>query len=205
MIDNNRIIDTLDWVERQTFLRTKQARMLSSGVQSSVLRMLSKAIKPKRILEIGTFTGYSTICLSTGIVSDKKEKSIDTLEINDELKDLIEEGFERAGISEIVNLHIGKACDILKTLHGSYDLIYIDADKREYPIYYDLVINLLSPNGYIIADNVIWDGRIFMENPSNDTQTRGIIEFNHKVLADPHVENIILSVRDGLNIIHHIK
>ncbi|MFA6676137.1 MAG: O-methyltransferase [Bacteroidales bacterium] len=205
MIDNNRIINTLNWIERQTFLRTKQAHMLSSGVQSSVLRMLSKMIKPKRILEIGTFTGYSTICLATGIINDDGKKVIDTLEVNDELKDLIDEGFERAGISEMINLHIGKACDILKTLHGPYDLIYIDADKREYPLYYDLVINMLSPDGYIIADNVIWDGKIFMTNPSNDAQTRGIIEFNHKVLADPEVENIILSVRDGLNIIHHIK
>lgn len=189
----------LEWVERETALRTRLSRMLSKGLQGDMLQMFSLSLKPLKVLEVGTFTGYSTICLSRGLAPGGM---IDTIEINDELQDIIEEGFAKSGIASAVILHIGDAKEIIPSLDGEYDLVYIDANKREYPEYYNLVIDKVRVGGYILADNVLWDGKIFLDPPPQDSQTQAILKFNKIVKSDPRVEYIILPIRDGLGVIY---
>lgn len=192
----------LDWVERQTNIRTNHSRMLSGAVQGRLIMMLTEMIRPVRILELGTFTGYSSICLATYL---PEGGHLDTLEINDELEDLILEGFDRAGLSDMITLHIGDCRRTLEKMCAEgtdpYDMVYIDANKREYPEYYDLVFPLVRPGGYILADNVLWDGKVYEDNVPGDRQTTGIARFNDIVAADPRVESVIIPVRDGLNLI----
>lgn len=195
--------EALRWVEKQTNIRTNHARMLSGSVQGELLRMLVKMSGAKRVLELGTFTGYASICLASALPEDGH---LDTLELNDELEDLIREGFERAVVSDRISLHIG---DCKKTLlefknevFRQYDMVFIDANKREYCDYYDLVFPLVRPGGWILADNVLWDGKVCAETISQDRQTQGILAFNEMVAADPRVENVILPLRDGLSIIY---
>ncbi|MBQ2242685.1 MAG: class I SAM-dependent methyltransferase [Bacteroidales bacterium] len=197
----------LEWVERQTHLCTKQARMLSNGDQGCLLQAFSLMVKPLHILELGAFTGYSTICLSRGL---QKGGSIDTIEVYDELEDIIRGGFRRAGLidvagrEDIAHLHIGDAKKIIPTLDKMYDIVYIDANKREYKEYYDLVFDKIRPGGYILADNVLWSGKVLLDNPPKDAQTQSIIAFNKMVAADPRVENTILPIRDGINVIYKL-
>ncbi len=220
----------LEWVEKQTHLRTNYGRMLSGSVQGELMRLLVLMSGARRVLELGTFTGYSSICLAGAL---PEGGHLDTLEVNDELEDLILEGFERAGVSEKISLHIGDCKKTLQSLSellstekavepvspksgGNrpespeasnalspllYDMAFIDANKREYCEYYDLVLPLIRPGGWILADNVLWDGKVCEENVSQDRQTQGILRFNEMVAADPRVENVILPIRDGLNII----
>lgn len=195
--------EALRWVEKQTNIRTNHARMLSGSVQGELLRMLVKMSGAKRVLELGTFTGYASICLASALPEDGH---LDTLELNDELEDLIREGFERAGVSDRISLHIG---DCKKTLlefknevFRQYDMAFIDANKREYCDYYELVFPLVRLGGCILADNVLWDGKVCAETISQDRQTQGILAFNEMVAADPRVENVILPLRDGLSIIY---
>lgn len=197
----------LEWVERQTHLCTKQARMLSNGDQGRLLQAFSLMVKPLHILELGAFTGYSTICLSRGL---QDGGSIDTIEVYDELEDIIRGGFRRAGLidvpgqEDIAHLHIGDAKKIIPTLDKMYDIVYIDANKREYIEYYDLVFDKIRPGGYILADNVLWSGKVLLDNPPKDAQTQSIIAFNKMVSADPRVENTILPIRDGINVIYKL-
>lgn len=196
--------EALDWVERQTNIRTNHARMLSGAVQGRFLMMVTEMIRPKRILELGTFTGYSSICLASSLPVDGH---LDTLEINDELEDLILEGFGRAGLSGKITLHIGDCKETLRkfndVIQGDrlYDMVYMDANKREYPEYYDLVFGLVRPGGYILADNVLWDGKVYGDNVPGDRQTSGIARFNDIVASDPRVECVIVPMRDGLYLI----
>ena len=196
--------EALDWVEKQTHIRTNHARMLSGRLQGELLRILVQISGAKRILELGTFTGYSAICLATHLPSDGH---LDTLELNDELEDLILEGFERAGLSEKIDLHIGDCKETLQRLNAGmsedkmYDIVYIDANKREYCEYYELVFDMIRPGGLILADNVLWDGKVCMDPLPQDKQTVGIARFNDMVTADPRVESVILPLRDGLNVI----
>ena len=194
--------EALDWVERQTNIRTNHSRMLSGAVQGRLIMMLTEMIRPVRILELGTFTGYSSICLATYL---PEGGHLDTLEINDELEDLILQGFDRAGLSDMITLHIGDCRRTLEKMCAEgtdpYDMVYIDANKREYPEYYDLVFPLVRPGGYILADNVLWDGKVYEDNVPGDRQTTGIARFNDIVAADPRVESVIIPVRDGLNLI----
>ena len=197
----------LEWVERQTHLCTKQARMLSNGDQGCLLQAFSLMVKPLHILELGAFTGYSTICLSRGL---QDGGSIDTIEVYDELEDIIRGGFRRAGLidvpgqEDIAHLHIGDAKKIIPTLDKMYDIVYIDANKREYIEYYDLVFDKIRPGGYILADNVLWSGKVLLDNPPKDAQTQSIIAFNRMVASDPRVENTILPIRDGINVIYKL-
>ena len=205
--------EALDWVEKQTHIRTNHARMLSGRLQGELLRILVQISGAKRILELGTFTGYSAICLATHLPSDGH---LDTLELNDELEDLILEGFERAGLSDTIELHIGDCKETLVRLRSEmgltdgssevlsdkmYDIVYIDANKREYCEYYELVFDMIRPGGLILADNVLWDGKVCMDPLPQDKQTVGIANFNDMVTADPRVESVILPLRDGLNVI----
>lgn len=201
--------EALDWIEKQTNIRTNHARMLSGAVQGRFLMMMTEMIRPVRILELGTFTGYSSVCLASCL---PEGGHLDTLEINDELEDLIVEGFERAGLSDRITLHIGDCKKTLEQLRSGilgskdggtrlYDMVYMDANKREYPEYYSLVFDLVRPGGYILADNVLWDGKVYEDVVPGDRQTSGISRFNDLVAADPRVECVIVPMRDGLYLI----
>lgn len=192
--------EALDWLERQTNIRTNYPRMLTGKVQGEFLYMMTRMISPRNVLEIGTFTGYSAISMALAL---EGEGHIDTLEINDELEDLILEGFERAGVSGRVSLHIGDAVEFLRGQDGKkfYDLTFIDANKREYPDYYELALTLTRPGGFILADDVLWDGKVYAEQVPTDKQTSGIVRFNDLAASDPRVETVILPVRHGLSII----
>lgn len=192
--------ETLDWLERQTNIRTNYPRMLTGKVQGEFLYMMTRMISPRNVLEIGTFTGYSAICMALAL---EGEGHIDTLEINDELEDLILEGFERAGVCGRVSLHIGDAVEFMRGQDGKklYDLTFIDANKREYPDYYELALTLTRPGGFILADDVLWDGKVYAEQVPTDKQTSGIVRFNDLAASDPRVETVILPVRHGLSII----
>ena len=200
--------EALEWIEKQTHIRTNHARMLTGPVQGRFLKMLAGALSPARILEIGTFTGYSAVCLAMALPEDGH---LDTLEVNDELEELILEGFSRAGLEKKISLVTGDAKETLAGLRKEiledgtrqkYDMAYIDADKRDYPEYYRLVFDMIRDGGYILADNVLWDGKVCQSPLPRDRQTQGIAEFNDMVAADPRVESVILPVRDGLN---HIR
>lgn len=192
--------EALDWLERQTNIRTNYPRMLTGKVQGEFLYMMTRMISPRNVLEIGTFTGYSAICMALAL---EGEGHIDTLEINDELEDLILEGFERAGVSGRVSLHIGDAVEFMRGQDGKklYDLTFIDANKREYTDYYELALTLTRPGGFILADDVLWDGKVYAEQVPTDKQTSGIVRFNDLAASDPRVETVILPVRHGLSII----
>ena len=193
--------EALDWVVKQTHIRTNHARMLSGAAQGQLMRMIARMADARRILELGTFTGYSAICLGSALPADGH---LDTLELNDELEDLILEGFEKSGLADRISLHIGDCKETLKRLAEEgkvYDLVYIDANKREYCEYYELVFDMIRPGGLILADNVLWDGKVCMDPLPQDKQTLGIARFNDMVSADHRVESVILPIRDGLNLI----
>lgn len=190
--------EALEWIQKQTHIRTNYPRMLTGAVQGRFLTMLARISGAERVLEIGTFTGYSSTCFAYGI---KEGGMVDTLEINDELEDLIREGWERAGVRDRITLHIGDAKETLRTLSGPYDIVYMDANKREYCDYYDLIFDLVRPGGLILADDVLWDGKLWLDPMPSDKQTLGIAAFNDMVAADSRVESVILPWRNGLNII----
>ena len=188
----------LDWVRRETFLRTNHARMLSGDVQGHLLAMLVRLTGAKRILELGTFTGFSAICLASAM---PEGGHLDTLEINDELEDVILEGFRKAGLEDVISLHLGDCKKSLEALAGPFDFVYMDANKREYCEYYELIIDKMTPGGLILADNVLWDGKVYEDPMPQDKQTAGIARFNEMIKNDRRVENFILPLRDGLNVI----
>jgi len=198
--------DALSWIERQTNIKTNFPQMLSGAVQGRLLTIIVQMMKAQRVLEIGCFTGYSSVAMASGL---PEGGHIDTLEINDELEDLIREGFSRAGVDKLITLHIGDAKKTLLQLKEEiqsgtrplYDLVYMDANKREYCEYYSLVIDMLRPGGIILADDVLWDGKLYEEKLPVDRQTRGIALFNDMVASDPRMEVVILPIRDGLSII----
>ena len=195
--------EALEWVVKQTHIRTNHARMLSGAAQGQLMRMIAQMCGAKRILELGTFTGYSAICLASALPEDGH---LDTLELNDELEDLILEGFEKAGLENKISLHIGDCKETLRRISSEikddlYDIVYIDANKREYCEYYDLVFDMVRSGGIILADNVIWDGKVCQEPLPQDKQTLSIVRFNDMVSKDRRVESVILPIRDGLNVI----
>lgn len=190
--------EALEWIRRQTFLRTNHARMLSGPVQGSLLTMLVQCTGTVRALEIGTFTGYASVCIAQGL---SEGGHLDTLEINDELVDLIHQGWQRAGVADRISLIAGPALETLGRLHGPYDFVYIDANKREYCAYYDAVLPLVRPGGLILADNTLWDCKILEEPLPVDAQTQEIARFNDKIAADDAVTVVMLPLRDGLTMI----
>ncbi len=191
----------MDWIEKQTNIHTNYPRMLSGAVQGRLLTMLVEISRATRILEIGAFTGYSATCMAYGL---PEYGHIDTLEINDELEDLMREGWSKAGVADKITLHIGDACETLSTLEGPYDIVYMDANKREYVTYYNLAFDLVRPGGLILADDVLWDGKLWQDPVPQDKQTQGIIAFNDLVVSDPRVESVLLPIRDGLNVIRKL-
>ncbi|MGP1621636.1 MAG: O-methyltransferase [Candidatus Cryptobacteroides sp.] len=191
--------EALAWIQKQTNIKTNYPRMLSGAVQGRFLTILVEIMQAEKILEIGTFTGYSSVCMAMGL---NEKGHIDTLEINDELEYLIREGWEKAGVTDKITLHIGDALQTLNTLKGNtYDLAYIDANKRQYADYYNTVIDLVRPGGVILTDDVLWDGKVCEIPMPQDKQTIGIAAFNDLVASDTRVEAVILPIRDGLTLI----
>ena len=181
---------------RQTYLKLYHPRRTTEHLSGLFLEMISKMIRPSRILEIGTFSGYGTICLSKGL---KEGGIIHSIEINDELEDFVLDNFEKAGISSKVVLHIGDALQIIPELNESFDMIFIDAEKDQYSEYFDLIIDKVKSGGFILADNVLWSGKVIEENiANNDHFTKGILQFNKKIQDDQRVENLLLPIYDGI-------
>ena len=193
--DESKILNDLS---RETHLKVLNPRMLSGHYQGRLLSLISKLIKPKSILEIGTYTGYWTLCLLEGL---EKKGFIHTIDHNEELLNIQNKFFERAKVSNRIKQYTGDAKEIIKNLKVKFDLIFIDADKENYPLYYDLVFDKLKSGGIIIADNILWSGKILEKVEKDDYATQSIIKFNNKIKNDERVENIILPLRDGLNII----
>jgi len=185
-------------LDRETHLKVLGARMLSGNLQGQVLTMLSKMIQPEKILEVGTFTGYSAICLAKGLTKTGK---LITIEMNDELEYLSAKYFKKAGLAEKIVQRIGPALEIIPEIDETFDLVFLDADKREYADYYNLVFEKVRTGGYIIADNTLWNGKVLEQPSPDDAQTRGIIAFNKMVKTDSRIEKVILPLRDGLTII----
>ena len=188
----------LEELNRKTHLYAVNPNMLSGHLQGRFLEMLSHMISPTQILEIGTYTGYSAICLARGLKSGGK---LHTIEVNDELHEMSTHYFALAGVADRVILHTGRAQEIIPSLPFIFDLVFIDGDKREYSEYYDLVYDKVRKGGFIVVDNVLWGGKIEDEEASKDPQTNGVIMFNEKVRMDQRVEKVILPIRDGILIV----
>ena len=191
--------DLLSNLSRQTHLKVLLPQMLSGHPQGLFLKLISKMINPGKILEIGTYTGYSAICLAKGL---KKNGVLHTIDINEELYDMSNTFFKKAGVHNIVKQHIGDAKLIIPKIKGAFDLVFIDADKKSYSDYFDLIIDRVQPGGFILVDNVLWSGRGL--NNKKDKDTSAIDEFNKKVKEDKRVETLILPIRDGISIIRVI-
>ncbi len=185
-------------LDRETHLKVPGARMLSGHLQGQALTMISKMINPLRILELGTFTGYSAICLAKGLQENGK---LFTIELDDELREIAQKYFIKSGLDDKIFQFIGFAKEIIPTLSETFDLVYMDADKREYVDYFNLVFDKVRPGGFILADNTIWSGKVLEDTVANDRQTKGIIKFNETVKNDSRIEKVILPLRDGLTII----
>lgn len=192
--------DALARLNRETHLFHLRPRMCSGHLQGRLLKMFVRMINPHNILELGTFTGYSALCLAEGLIAPDGE--LHTIEIDDELEDFIRNHFEASPFAERINLHIGDAREILPSLGKTFDLVFMDANKREYCEYYDLVFPILSPGGFIIADNTLWDGKVVDWGKKLDAQTEGILKFNDYIAQDERVEKVIIPLRDGLTIIY---
>jgi caffeoyl-CoA O-methyltransferase len=188
--------DLLQHIKRETHAKVLMPRMLSGHLQGKILEFLVKMLNPKVILEIGTYTGYSGICMARGLGENGK---LITLDINDELETMVRSFFQKSGLSHKIDYRLGNALDIIPTLEGNFDMVFIDADKSNYIKYYELVVERVNRGGLIITDNVLWSGKILGENGKKlDKDTQVIVDYNHLVQNDPRVENILLPIRDGL-------
>jgi predicted O-methyltransferase YrrM len=188
-------------LSRETEHKVLLSRMLSGHLQGKVLEMFVKMIKPENILEIGSYTGYSAICMAYGL---RDGGLIHTIEKNDELETFIRKYIQKSGMENRIKLHIGDAKEIIPHLTENFDLVFIDGDKREYLCYYKLIIEKTKKGGFIIADNVLWNGKVIQALHGNDEYTAGIIEFNEFVHQDPRVENVIIPIRDGIMLLRKL-
>lgn len=192
--------DLLHELERETYLRVINPRMISGHIQGKTLEMLVRMLRPRRVLEIGTFTGYSALSMAAGL---EEGAVIDTFEVDDELEMIAADFFERSGLGDKIRQHVGSALDLVPQLGEKYDLVFIDGDKREYRAYYDMLFehNMVHSNSFILADNILWYGKVVEEIDRKDKQTAEIVAFNDYVRHDDRVENVILPLRDGINLI----
>jgi caffeoyl-CoA O-methyltransferase len=191
-------------LDRQTNLRIMHPRMISGHIQGRLLRMIVQMLRPKSVLEIGTFTGYSALSMAAGL---GEGATIDTIEVDDELEPMAQEFFDRSEHGSKIKLHIGSALEIAPTLGKQFDLVFIDGDKREYPAYYKMLMGdnggvpLVHSGSILLADNILWYCKVVEKVAHNDHQTQGILEFNRMVRDDERVDSFILPLRDGLNMI----
>lgn len=185
-------------LNRLTYQKVLNPRMISGHVQGRLLTFLSQMIQPESILEIGTFTGYSAICLAKGL---KEGGKIHTIEINDELKDIAVSFFQKAGVENKIMLHNGNAIEIISNLSDSFDLVFIDGEKSEYPAYLEMVLPKLKKGGFLLADNVFWNGKVLNPDCKKDPSTAGIVRFCEAVNQNPKLQSTIIPLRDGLMLI----
>lgn len=188
-------------LNRETHLRSHLPQMLSGNLQGAFLRMISRMIKPLNILEIGTFTGYSALCLAEGLEDGGK---LHTIEVNPEILEIAEKYFREAGMEGKIIQHTGNALEIIPELNGPFDLVFIDANKEDYIEYFKLVIEKVRPGGWVLADNTLWYGRVLEEIPGEDTESTGIVAFNEFVRNYPGIDAVLLILRDGLTLIRKI-
>tara|TARA_R110000850_G_scaffold190893_1_gene316954 strand:+ start:85 stop:729 length:645 start_codon:yes stop_codon:yes gene_type:complete len=190
--------ELLQQLTRETYQKILQPRMLSGHYQGRVLSMISKLVNPKNILEIGTYTGYSALCLAEGL---QKKGELHTIDSNEELVDFQRKYFDKSEFGNQIHQHLGNALDIIPKLDNSYDLVFIDADKENYSTYFKLIIDRLNPGGIILSDNVLWSGKILNTSfKKDDTATPALIAYNKLLKDDSRVETVLLPIRDGLTI-----
>ena len=187
--------DILKELTRETYQKVLLPRMLSGALQGRFLSMISKLTSPKRVLEIGTYTGYATLCLAEGLI---KGGSIDTVDKNEELFDFQRKYFDRSGYGSQIKQHLGNAIDIIPALKPGYDLVFLDADKTNYLSYFELVLPKMNSGGVILSDNVLWSGKVIKQADPKDNDTQVLQEFNRLLASDPRIESILLPLRDGL-------
>ena len=187
----------LQELTKETWQRVLNPRMLSGAFQGRILSMISKIINPKDILEIGTYTGYSAICIAEGI---SNEATIDTIDKNEELEDIQNKYFKKSGFRDQIKQHIGNALEIIPTLDKKFDLVFIDADKSNYCNYFNLVIGKMKKGGIILSDNVLWSGKVVEKLDKKDIDTKALLEYNRLLNSDPRLETVLLPIRDGLSI-----
>lgn len=185
-------------LEREANVTLLRPRMLSGHLQGRLLKMFCRMINPHRVLEIGTYTGYATLCMAEAL---EKDARIDTIEVNDEMEDFIMKYFNKSAYKDQIRLIIGDALEWIPKLDDVYDLVFIDADKRLYSTYFDLIFDKVRPGGLMLADNTLWSGKVVEEHTHSDKQTDGILSFNKKIKEDSRVEKVILPLRDGLTMI----
>ena len=186
---------------RETNLKLINPRMASGHIQGRLLKMLVSMIRPKLVLEIGTYTGYATLCMAEGLPDGG---CIHTVEIDDELEDFIKTWFNRSPLGEKIHLHIGDALKVVPQLGLMFDMIFLDGEKREYPDYFTCLMDFLKPGGYLIADNTLWDGHVVDSSYDSDPQTKAVKRFNNMVASDKRVEVAMIPIRDGLSIIRKL-
>ena len=186
---------------RETNLKVIKPRMISGKLQGAFLTFIAKMIKPENVLEIGTFTGYSTICLAEGLPQNGK---IDTIEVDIELEDIIRKYVSRSGYENQINLFLGNALELIPNLNKSWDLVFVDADKKDYLAYYKLILSQMKKGAIMLVDNVLWSGKVLNDVPENDKDTKAIMAFNDYVQQDINVKNMILPFRDGMMLIEKL-
>jgi len=189
--------ELLQQLTRETYQKILQPRMLSGPYQGRVLSMLSKIIRPKNILEIGTYTGYSALCLAEGM---QKDGILHTIDINEELEDFQKKYFNLSPYGKQIKQHIGDATKIIKNIDTTFDIVFIDADKPNYPRYFELIIDKMNSGGIILSDNVLWSGKVIQEVKEDDISTKALLQYNKLLVEDKRVETVMLPIRDGLTI-----
>ncbi|MCT4630456.1 O-methyltransferase [Winogradskyella sp.] len=189
--------ELLQQLTRETYQKVLQPIMLSGPYQGRVLSMISKLINPKSILELGTFTGYSTLCLAEGLANDGQ---LHTIDINEELTDFQRKYFDESGFGQQIIQHTGNAIDIIPTINSTFDLVFIDADKPNYSNYFHLIIDKLNSGGIILSDNVLWHGKVVEPLDEKDRSTKAVLDYNTLLKLDKRIETVVLPIRDGLTI-----
>lgn len=189
--------ELLQQLNKETYQKILQPRMLSGHFQGRVLSMLSKIIQPKHILELGTYTGYATLCMAEGLATNG---TIDTIDINEELEDIQQKYFSASAFKDQIIQHVGNALDIVPTLNKKFDLVFIDADKENYINYWNLIVPMMNKGGIILSDNVLWSGKVLEDVQKNDKSTPILLKYNKIVNEDPRVETVLLPLRDGLTV-----
>ena len=191
--------ELLSALNRETHLYHLRPRMISGHLQGRILKMFCRMIRPHRILELGTFTGYSALCLAEGMPEDAE---LHTIDVDDEIEEFTRSFIERSPWKDRIRFIIGDACEIIPSLEDIYDMVFIDANKRDYMRYYELVFDKVRPGGFILAGNTLWDGKVVTDPLSRDAQTVGIERFNDEIADDTRVEKVIIPLRDGLTVIY---
>lgn len=184
-------------LSRETNLKILQPRMLSGHYQGRLLSIISKLVKPKRILEIGTYTGYSALCLAEGLSPDGE---LHTIDINEELVDIQNKYFNLSALGNQIITHLGEAKNIIPTIPGKFDLVFMDADKPNYPLYLDLILEKLNPGGILLTDNVLWSGKVVENVAEDDESTKALLDYNKRIVENESLETILLPIRDGLSL-----